>query len=88
MLNFAGQKYREFVKFQNLIDSAYIQIVTGEKLLPESLEDLMTLNWVSILTASKKIEDLRDLTDQMSISPVFYTQLFRKKVLIAVFLHF
>jgi hypothetical protein len=42
----AGQQYVEFVKFQNLIDLAYIQIVTEEKLLPESPEELFNIDWV------------------------------------------
>ncbi len=46
----AGQQYAEFVKFQNLIDLAYIQIVTEEKLLPETPDDLFNIAWVSVLS--------------------------------------
>ena len=49
MFSFVGNAYNEFVKFQNLIDLAYIEIVTGEKnLLPdENVQDFKP-SWVKL----------------------------------------
>ena len=46
-LFFSGYIYQEFVNFQNLIDMAYIEMVTGEKLLPQNRLDFGTMNYVS-----------------------------------------
>ena len=37
--NFPGELYEDFIKFQNLIDLAYIEIATGERILPKSFSD-------------------------------------------------
>ena len=44
---FAGDSYQEFVNFQNLIDMAYIEMVTGEKLLPDDPIDFLLIKYVS-----------------------------------------
>ena len=55
-----GKAYNEFVKFQNLIDLAYIEIVTGnEGLLPENKDDILNLSWV-ILFRLSLIEAIQD----------------------------
>lgn len=42
--------YQEFIKFQNLIDLAYIQLVTKETVLPESLAQILDVDYVSCVT--------------------------------------
>ena len=44
--------YADFVVFQNLIDLAYIEVVTGEKMLPQTIGELLTMKWVKALSKS------------------------------------
>lgn len=48
MLSFPASTYDEIVKFQNLIDLAYMEIVTKQQLLPNTALDLLRLPFVSI----------------------------------------
>ena len=44
----SGNVYSDFVKFQNLIDLAYIEIATNTSgLLPVEAADIGALKWVS-----------------------------------------
>ena len=52
---FSGVFYEEFIKFQNMIDLAYIEILTGETLLPESVTDFENVEYVSWSISFSKI---------------------------------
>ncbi len=52
---YSGELYADFVKFQNLVDMAYVEIVTGEKVFPDDLVDWEAVKWVC---DSSKISDV------------------------------
>ena len=45
-----GAFYENFIQFQNLIDLAYIEILTGKKMLPTSVSDFANLEYVRIFS--------------------------------------
>ncbi len=49
--SFSGDKYGDFQTFQTLIDLAYIQIVTGEQIFPETINDRDSLLWMTATEA-------------------------------------
>lgn len=42
----AWNNYADFVLFQNLIDLAYIEVATGERMLPRTIGELGAMKWV------------------------------------------